>query len=72
MEDDMIRFALIYEYHGKRHIKAYRLDLATRTIQDLQPSFHSFDISDTACSIIPGILDDSFLYSFKERSFHCL
>lgn len=55
MEDDIIRFALIYEYHGKRHIKAYRLDLATRTIQDLQPSFHSFDISDTACSIIPGI-----------------
>ena len=50
--DNSIRLALIYEYHGKRHIKVYALDVTSRSMKEL---FSSNEISDSSCCIIPGI-----------------
>ena len=54
--DQTIRFAILYEYHGQKHLKVYLLDVSNKQVTDYSPALASMAIPDTSSAIIPSIL----------------
>lgn len=67
--DRSIRFSIIYEYHGHRHIKVYCLDVANRVVKEITPSFASYNVPDTSSCVIPGSIHLIVSCSFSCRGF---
>ena len=49
-----IRFVILYEHHGKKHLKLYALDASNKQIIDQSPLLSNVSLPDSTCAIIPS------------------
>ena len=57
----IIRFAILYEYRGQKHLKVYQLDVSNKQVTDSSPALTSVAMPDTSSTIVPSTISSIVL-----------
>lgn len=52
-QNNMFRVAILYNMHGKKHVKVYSLDIANKTFADINPALLNVSLPESASKLIP-------------------
>lgn len=55
--DNVFRVAILYYMHGKKHVKVYSLDIANKTLADINPALLNVPLPESASKLIPCRID---------------